>query len=188
MVASLPSPKNYVVMGVINADYYGVEYKDDPGYNAIVSLNASLAAAYPDHYFDIRSYLVSHYDPTNSQDVIDFGHDVPPSSMRGINPYCAGTLTAPITSTSQTQISISQFNLCRTLFIGSEKVEILSFSAGANQPGIATVLRGYADTTPDTYPADTPYKALDPLHTTNTSGSTTTAKGVIAAQKSQAPK
>ena len=188
MVATLPSPKNYVILGVINADYSGIEYKGDPGYNAIVSLNASLAAAYPDHYFDIRSYLVSHYDPSNPQDVIDFSHDVPPSSMKGINPYCAGTLTAPITSASQTQISISQFDLCRTLYIGSEKVEILSFSGGGNQPGIATVLRGYAGTTPATYPAGTPFTALDPLHTTALSGSTTTAKGVIAAQQTQEPK
>lgn len=185
MVATLPSPRNYVVLGVINADYPGIEYKGDPAYNIIVALNQSLAAAFPGHYYDIRAGLVGKYNPDDPQDVIDHGHDVPPSSLKGINPYCAGTLTAPITSVAQTQISISNYDLCRTLTLGSEKMEILSFSAGLRQPGIATVIRGYASTTPATYPQGTPYTAIDPLHTVNTAGNTAIAEAVIAAQASQ---
>jgi hypothetical protein len=41
-----------------------------------------LAARYPDNYIDMRAWLVSHYDPQNPQDVIDFGNDAVPSSLR----------------------------------------------------------------------------------------------------------
>lgn len=187
MVATVPSPQNYVVLGVINSDNPGLEYKGQPHYNTIIGINQSLAAAYPGHFYDIRADLVRHYDPTDPQDVIDYGHDVPPSSMKGINPYCAGTLTAPITSVSQTQISISNYDLCRTLILGTEKMEIMTFSAATQQPGIATVIRGYASTTPATYPVGTPYKAIDPLHITNATGSKVVAAAVLAAQKAQAP-
>jgi len=51
-------------------------------YQTTVQLNAELAALYPDNYLDIRSYLVSLYNPDLAQDRIDFDNDVTPSSIR----------------------------------------------------------------------------------------------------------
>jgi hypothetical protein len=47
-----------------------------------MQLNADLQALYPDNYLDVRSWLIAHYDPNNSQDVADLANDVPPSSLR----------------------------------------------------------------------------------------------------------
>lgn len=47
-----------------------------------VQLNADLAAAYPDNFLDIRAWLISLYDPTNPQDVLDHANDIIPSSLR----------------------------------------------------------------------------------------------------------
>jgi hypothetical protein len=58
------------------------EPKGTPAYALIMQLNAELAARYPNNYIDIRSLLVSRYDPNQPQDVIDSGNDVPPSSLR----------------------------------------------------------------------------------------------------------
>jgi hypothetical protein len=35
-----------------------------------------------EHVLDIRSYLVSLYDPANPQDIQDHASDIPPSSLR----------------------------------------------------------------------------------------------------------
>lgn len=73
--------QNYLVVSIINSDTTN-EYKGQPGYNTIIQLNADLAAIYGDKFVDVRTPLVASYNPNNSQDVIDHGHDVPPSSLR----------------------------------------------------------------------------------------------------------
>jgi hypothetical protein len=81
MVASLASPKNYVILGITNGESVN-EYAGGALYAIMVQLNADLAALYPDNFIDIRAYLVSQYNPSIPQDVTDFGRDIVPSSLR----------------------------------------------------------------------------------------------------------
>ncbi len=80
MVNSL-GHQHYVVLGIINSNYYN-EHKGYPNYNRIVSLNKQLAAIYGTHFIDIRTYLVSKYDPADSVDVKDHEADITPTSLR----------------------------------------------------------------------------------------------------------
>lgn len=80
MVAAL-GHTHYLVLSVINGEYAN-EYSGQADYNTIVALNVDLSALYGSHYVDVRSYLVSLYDPLDAQDVIDHGHDIPPASLR----------------------------------------------------------------------------------------------------------
>lgn len=83
MVAALVAAGNqdYLILSIPNQDVPN-EYQGQPGYNGIIALNASLAAAFGDRYYDLRAYEVAQYNPLIAQDVIDHGHDVPPSSLR----------------------------------------------------------------------------------------------------------
>ncbi|MGZ5179330.1 MAG: SGNH/GDSL hydrolase family protein [Ramlibacter sp.] len=81
-VATLaPGNNRFLVLSVVNQDKDG-ERRGEPVYQAILQLNAELAATYPNNYFDIRSWMVSQYDPTSAGDVADFQADLPPRSMR----------------------------------------------------------------------------------------------------------
>lgn len=80
-VKSLGSDR-FVVLTILNGDFYGTEEKGTPGYNSIMEINRSFAFRYPRNFLDIRSYLVSLYDPANPQDVQDHARDIPPSSLR----------------------------------------------------------------------------------------------------------
>ncbi len=84
IAALAPGNSRFVIMSLLNkaSPYVPSELKGTPGYQTIVQLDAELGALYPDNYLDIRSYLVSQYDPTQAQDVIDFQNDVVPSSLR----------------------------------------------------------------------------------------------------------
>lgn len=73
--------KRFVVLAMLNKARDD-EIKGTDKYWNIVRLDADLAAAYPDNFVDVRSWLVSHYDPNNPQDVADYANDVIPSSLR----------------------------------------------------------------------------------------------------------
>ena len=81
VAALAPGNDRFLVLGVVNKDR-PEEIRGGAVYNTIVQLNKDLAAAYPDNYLDIRSYLVNHYNPSVPQDVIDFQNDVMPFSLR----------------------------------------------------------------------------------------------------------
>ena len=84
MVTNLWSQGNtnrYMVMSILNGQYAG-EQRGGIGYAVITNLNAELSAIYGKNYVDVRSYLVSRYDPLVAQDVIDYADDIPPSSLR----------------------------------------------------------------------------------------------------------
>jgi len=84
MVANLATVGNtnrYLVLSVLNGDTAS-EWKGGTNYQTITNLNGMLASIYGSNYVDIRSYLVSRYDSTLAGDVIDYGHDVPPTSLR----------------------------------------------------------------------------------------------------------
>lgn len=78
MVAALPHAR-YVVLSIPNSTS---ELNPSTGYSQIIALNNRLSALYGSHYLDVRSYLVSQYNPGIPQDVTDHGNDVPPSSLR----------------------------------------------------------------------------------------------------------
>jgi lysophospholipase L1-like esterase len=80
MVAAL-GHTHYLVLGVINGDY-ATEYSGGADYTTITTLNTDLAALYGTRFIDIRAHLVSLFQAGIPQDVIDHGHDVPPSSLR----------------------------------------------------------------------------------------------------------
>jgi len=79
MVAIRP---DYLVIGVINGDGGIAEYAGSVGYDQIVTLNRELAMIYGDRYLDIRTELVSRWDPSLPGDVIDHDRDIPPRSLR----------------------------------------------------------------------------------------------------------
>lgn len=79
-IASLGHDR-FVILSMVNEDTPagrrgGIEY------NTIVQLNSELAALYLNNFLDVRNPLVALYDPSQPQDVIDHGNDVPPSSVR----------------------------------------------------------------------------------------------------------
>lgn len=51
-------------------------------YNNMILMHTALKKKYKDRYVDVWSMLVNSYDQNNSQDVIDFGNGVIPSSKR----------------------------------------------------------------------------------------------------------
>ena len=73
--------KEYVVMSVLNGDF-APEWKGGDRYDRILDVNNAIKYRWPEQYCEIRNVLVRSYDPNNAQDVIDFGHDIPPSSLR----------------------------------------------------------------------------------------------------------
>lgn len=74
--------KRFVVMSILNGSYAGRESVGGRGYKIISDINALLKAEYPENYLDIRSYLVSQYDSSMQQDLIDHENDLVPSSLR----------------------------------------------------------------------------------------------------------
>lgn len=71
----------FLVLSVMNGDYAS-EYKDGSGWVQITTLNANLRATYGSRFLDIRTPMVAAYNPSLPQDVIDFGRDIPPTSLR----------------------------------------------------------------------------------------------------------
>jgi hypothetical protein len=93
MVAALGTNSNFLILSVLNGEIVD-EYLGGSSYTNIIAINDYLATTYPNNYYDIRSYLVSQYDPNVPQDVIDLGHDIVPSSLRGsstIHPNAVGS-------------------------------------------------------------------------------------------------
>ena len=85
MVANLATQGNtnrYLVLSLLNGSFESFEGRGGGGYELITNINAKLAAVYGAHYVDVRSYLVSLYDPALTNDVIDFVNDIPPTSLR----------------------------------------------------------------------------------------------------------
>lgn len=72
--------KKFIVMSVLT-DNKPAEWKGTEKYLAITALNEELKALYPRNFIDIRSVLVRGYNPSLPQDVIDFEHDVTPTSL-----------------------------------------------------------------------------------------------------------
>jgi hypothetical protein len=161
MVNSLPSPKRFVVLSVLNANG---EVSGSGTYNNIVALNNSLKAAFPNNYLDIRELLVGQYNPGNPCDVIDHGNDCPPYTLRAQD--ANGTLNGAITSSAQQNFNVTPGagqnspSGGQILAIGSEYIQVTS-ATGNN---VTACVRGYAGTTATTYTNGTSYTGTDVLH------------------------
>ena len=81
VAALAPGNRRFLVLAVVN-QAKPEESRGAPIHDTIVQLNNELAALYPDHYLDVRAYLVNHYDPARPEDVANFQDDVPPRSLR----------------------------------------------------------------------------------------------------------
>ena len=91
-IASLaPGNRRFLVLGVTN-QATPAERRGGADHDAIVRLNADLAALYGDRFFDVRGFLVGLADPSNPTDVIDRQDDVVPGSLRadGVHLNVAG--------------------------------------------------------------------------------------------------
>lgn len=158
MVAFLPNPKRFVVLSITNSNVKD-QWKGGKLYDTNMQLNASLAAAYPRNFLDIRSILVAGFDPNNAEDVIDHGHDVLPFSLR-LNQ--TSTLPAPVPDAASCTAIPAQFGMGSTVQIDDEKIYVLGAGKGfANDRGC---IRGYAGTIAATHSAGAPVLAVDATH------------------------
>jgi lysophospholipase L1-like esterase len=91
-IAALAPNQAYVILSMLNWAPSGARGTQE--YQDTVRVNGELAAMYPDHFLDIRQYLVGLYDPNSWQDVQDHQNDLPPSSLRfdGIHLNDAGCM------------------------------------------------------------------------------------------------
>jgi lysophospholipase L1-like esterase len=81
MVAALTTT-NYIILGVTNA---ASEPINTDNWITITTLNTQLSTLYGNRFIDIRSWLISLYNPMLPQDVIDHNNDVIPLSLRADN-------------------------------------------------------------------------------------------------------
>lgn len=81
MVASL-GHNNYVIVSVFNTQNETNAGGPGSGYDSVITLNNFLLTDYGDHFIDARAYIVSQYNPSLPQDVIDHANDCSPTSLR----------------------------------------------------------------------------------------------------------
>lgn len=153
---------NFGVISIINMNVAS-EWKTGNSYQEILNLNSTLASTYGSHYIDVRSALVSSYNPSLVTDVSDYNHDEIPTSLRAI--YGSGTLVNAV-GTSDTTLSV------RLVGTSPTPGEILTIDTGASAENVqiasvsgntVTVVRNFGgnDTS---HPAGAPVIATDPIH------------------------
>lgn len=94
MVADLLEPRRFLVLSILTS---GSEPSGTSGHTAIVGINATLAAEWPENYLDIRRHLIDHglgeegIVPT-AGDLTDVAGDTVPRSLRAddTHPNAAG--------------------------------------------------------------------------------------------------
>jgi len=79
MVNLLGMNNHFKILSILTG---AIERKGSVRYTAAMEINNWIAKTYPDHYYDVRGYLVSLYNPALPQDVIDHDNDIVPSSLR----------------------------------------------------------------------------------------------------------
>lgn len=161
MVAHLPSPKRFLILSVVNGDEFWVwKNGGQTPYPTMIQLNSDLAATYPNNFLDIRALEVAAYNPGNAQDVIDFGHDVPPSTFRAQDFH--GRLMTNIPDGQSCNFRLTQGYAWygSTVTLDEEKIYI-SQTDGTTVSGC---VRGYASTRATAHAAGSSYTGLDPIH------------------------
>jgi hypothetical protein len=101
-VAGVPGGANkYLVLGVPTFED-ATDYAGAANHEKVLTINNNLDTTYGLHwasptgaYVDLREKLVAAYSPVVAQDVIDFGRDITPSSLRsGNTTFSAGGISA----------------------------------------------------------------------------------------------
>ena len=165
MIASLTNPTHFAVVSCINADAAGSEYVGDSTYNTIIALNNAMKAAWPNNYLDLRELAVQSYNASDAQDVIDFGQDVPPSSLRAhfTGGSLSGALNNSATSFTITLPGQSLLFNGDTIIIDSEKIYAGSIS-GSGPFTITGGVRSYAGTSAVSHLNGATTSAIDSTH------------------------
>ncbi|EPK7525538.1 hypothetical protein P7S38_002392 [Klebsiella variicola] len=91
------SGRNVILFG-LTTDNYSIEFYGGIRYPRILELNYYWSQKYPNYYargnngLDLRETLIAAYNSSIAQDVIDYGEDITPSSLRSDNrhPNTAG--------------------------------------------------------------------------------------------------
>jgi lysophospholipase L1-like esterase len=81
VAALAPGNDRFLVLPVFNRAIPSQD-RGTPLYATIMQVNADLAATYPQHFVDVRAYLISQFDPANAQEVADVQNDLVPTAMR----------------------------------------------------------------------------------------------------------
>lgn len=147
----------YGVMDILNGNT-SFEWKGAAGFITITGINSWMQTMFGPHHIADREVLVDDYNPSDPRDVIDFGHDVPPTSLRAGG--TTGILQAAMMTSTGCNFSFGKtITGGQTVTIGSENVQI---SGGTD--GNYSCTRGYAGTTAATYSTATRWTAIDGLH------------------------
>jgi len=158
----------WVVMPILNTNAPS-GWAGNSGYIASQAINSYWASLYGTHYFDMRSFLVSQYNPADAVDVIDHGHDVPPSSLKKNN-QLTGTLVAAISDTTTLAITFgTNIPANNSVTVNVEKILITGGTDGSY-----TGTRGYLGTTAATHAIGASWVAAGTLRA-NVSDTTTCA-------------
>lgn len=184
-VALVPSGVPYLILSMPNKDV-STEWIGQADYTTITSCNASIAAAYPNNYIDIRSTLIAAYNPLNTIDIANHAEDVPPTSLRAFQD--SGTLNGGIgiATCSSTPINVNVavggalVGLGYIVSIENELISITTVSGG-NQA--TACVRGYDGTAISAHADGTAYVQTDPNHF-NATGYGVVASAVAAKLKS----
>ncbi len=161
MVAHLPSPKRFLVLSVMNSNLGGFwRGTTENPYPTIVQLNADLAATYPNNFLDVRSLEVAAYDRNNAEDVIDYAHDVPPSTFRAQD--FRGSLATRISDGTGCNFTLSKGLawVGSTITMDGEKI----YLANTDGTTVTACVRGYAGTRAEGHGAGASYTGIDPIH------------------------
>jgi hypothetical protein len=132
-VAIVPSDQDYFVVSILNGNH-PPEWINNSEYDDVIHLNEQLANTYGSHYLDVRSVLVSHYNPNSTIDVSDYKHDEVPTSLRAVEG--TGTLAVSI-GPADKSITVN--------FAGTLNVDdVLTIDSGENAENVV-VVAVYAD-------------------------------------------
>jgi hypothetical protein len=88
MIAFAEKSGRKVLLFALTADNYSTEFYGGIRYMRILEINYYWSQKYPDYYvradngLDVRELLIAAYNANNAQDVIDYGNDITPSSLR----------------------------------------------------------------------------------------------------------
>jgi lysophospholipase L1-like esterase len=88
-IATLQPGTKFIVVSMLN---WATDLPGSSTYNAVLQANLAMSQTYAGNYVDMRSLLVSRYNPSLAQDVIDHNNDETPTSLRfdTIHPNDAG--------------------------------------------------------------------------------------------------
>ena len=71
----------FLVFTLLNGNY-PERWKGGTGYKCFTETGDWITSTFPHNSFDVRSFLISQYNPTNAADMVDHEHDCLPASLR----------------------------------------------------------------------------------------------------------